>query len=203
MSKVKRSSITTPAISSPRYIDLGLMRDLASGSAPAFEQLYARHVSAVRAFLVSRNGHGLPIDDMTQEVFLRVWKGARSFRGESSAGTFVLAIARNVLLEHLAKSSREQGQAHTLGPAQDQCPCNCHGCALPAGPETAQCRADLADRLMRRLQTLPGHLRQVVDLAVVKGAPVPQASATIGCSADAFRKRLARAIQSLKDVSES
>lgn len=201
MSQVKPSS-TTPATSLPRHIDLGLVRDIASGSVSAFEQLYARHVSAVRAFLVSRNGHGLPIDDMTQEVFLRVWKSAGSFRGESHARTFVLGIARYVLLEHQARLSRKRTELDMHGFDQGECPCNCQGCTLPAGPEADQCRRDRADQLMRHLEALPDHLRQAIDLAVLNSTSLPQAAAAVGCSTEAFRLRLARAIQCLKDRSD-
>ena len=45
-------------------------------------------------------------EDLTQEVFIRVWKGLMNFRGESALNTWIYRIAWNVCASHLDKKGR-------------------------------------------------------------------------------------------------
>ncbi len=51
-------------------------------------------------------------DDAAQETFLRVWRSARTFRGDSSARTWTLAIARRACSEAIRRRERAERQAH-------------------------------------------------------------------------------------------
>jgi RNA polymerase sigma-70 factor (ECF subfamily) len=65
-----------------------------------FIRLYDTHVRLVRSILF-RMGGAAQLDDLTQDVFLRAWRGRGAFRGEASAKTWVCKIARNVAIDAL------------------------------------------------------------------------------------------------------
>jgi RNA polymerase sigma-70 factor, ECF subfamily len=48
------------------------------------------------------------VDDVTQEVFIEAWRSVRSFRGESSARTWLFVIARRTLQREVHRQRRRQ-----------------------------------------------------------------------------------------------
>jgi len=69
----------------------------AAGDAKAFERLYHRHVARVHSLARRMIGTDLA-DEVTQDVFVRVWEKLGSFRGEAAFGTWLHRVAINVIL---------------------------------------------------------------------------------------------------------
>lgn len=86
----------------PPAVDLDVRR-ARTGDRRAFERLYRRHLA--RTHLLARRmlGSAEAADDATQEIFLRAWQRLPSFRGQASFGTWLHHLARNVLLNRLAR----------------------------------------------------------------------------------------------------
>src|SRR5829696_2232945 len=78
----------------PDAVDVALA---ASGDAHAFERLYRGHLARI-ASLTRRMLGDDDIDDVVQDVFVRVWQKLGSFRGESAFGTWLHRLAVNVIL---------------------------------------------------------------------------------------------------------
>jgi RNA polymerase sigma-70 factor (ECF subfamily) len=76
------------------------------GDARAGEQLTARHFMTVRAYFV--NKAPTEYEDLVQETFLRVSGKLENYRGTSSFRSFLLGIARMILLEFLRAKQRAQ-----------------------------------------------------------------------------------------------
>jgi RNA polymerase sigma-70 factor (ECF subfamily) len=70
----------------------------AQGDVRAFEALYRRHLPRVHS-LVRRMTAGRDADELTQDVFVRVWQKLGTFRGDSSFGTWLHRLAVNVVIE--------------------------------------------------------------------------------------------------------
>lgn len=69
----------------------------AGGDHEAFERLYRSHVGSVHALARRMVGDDVA-DDLTQEVFIRVWEKLGSFRGDSKFGTWLHRLAVNHML---------------------------------------------------------------------------------------------------------
>ncbi len=69
----------------------------AAGDARAFERLYRQHVDRVHSLSRRMIGPDLA-DEVTQDVFVRVWEKLGSFRGEAAFGTWLHRVAINVIL---------------------------------------------------------------------------------------------------------
>jgi RNA polymerase sigma-70 factor (ECF subfamily) len=68
------------------------------GDDRAFEQLYRRHVGRVYALVGRLVDDAREADELTQDVFVRVWQRLATFRGESAFGTWLHRLAVNVVL---------------------------------------------------------------------------------------------------------
>ena len=80
----------------------------AGGDDGALEKLLERNRPRVTAFVRGKVFDTLVVDDLVQETMLRAWVGVRSFAGESSFGTWLHAIARNVCIDHIRRSGRKR-----------------------------------------------------------------------------------------------
>ncbi len=69
----------------------------AAGDTHAFERLYRRHVDRIHSLSRRMIGPELA-DEVTQDIFVRVWEKVGSFRGEAAFGTWLHRVAINVIL---------------------------------------------------------------------------------------------------------
>src|ERR671926_46197 len=80
----------------------------AAGDRLAFERLYRAHVNRVYAVCVRMTGDRAQAEELTQDVFVRVWEKLALFRGESAFTTWLHRIAVNVVLN--ARKSAGRGR---------------------------------------------------------------------------------------------
>src|SRR5690349_12457059 len=78
-----------------------LQEDLAieaakAGDEIAFESLYRRYRRSVYVWCLRMTGDVPDAEDLTQEVFLQVYRKVASFRGEAAFGTWLYKVAMNV-----------------------------------------------------------------------------------------------------------
>jgi RNA polymerase sigma-70 factor (ECF subfamily) len=77
-----------------------------TGSEESFRVLYESYYAPVRGFFARRVSSTDECLDLTQETFLRVYKGLRAYRGDAPFGAWLFRIAWNVLHSHRAKKAR-------------------------------------------------------------------------------------------------
>ena len=91
-------------MSTPEEIVL-ISRVLLANDERAFARLMKKYLRPVRRyFLVQTGGNEALSDDLTQETFIRVWKGLDSYKRLASLGTWIYRIAYTTFQNHLAAS---------------------------------------------------------------------------------------------------
>jgi RNA polymerase sigma-70 factor (ECF subfamily) len=70
---------------------------------PAFRQLYDKHVRTVYALCLRLTGSPNQAEDVTQEVFIQVWRKLHTFNGDSAFSTWLHSLATNTTLSYLRK----------------------------------------------------------------------------------------------------
>ena len=89
-------------MSTPEELVL-ISRVLLANDERAFARLMKRYLRPVRRyFLVQTGGNEALSDDLTQETFIRVWRGLDSYKRLASFGTWVYRIAFTTLQNHIA-----------------------------------------------------------------------------------------------------
>ena len=89
-------SVSVPAASPASVPDEVLAA--ASGDRRAFERLYRAHVDRVFSICVRMLGDRMLAEEVTQDVFVRVWEKLPGFRGDSAFSTWLHRVAVNVVL---------------------------------------------------------------------------------------------------------
>jgi RNA polymerase sigma-70 factor (ECF subfamily) len=172
--------------------DAALVAGAVAGDRRLFSELYRRHLDAVFGRLTRLIGPAPERDDLTQQIFLDVFRALPRFRGEAAFSTFLHRIVLNVACEFLEKRRRRGGRTLPLEPAHlDEL------VAPEASPETrARQRQELA-RALRRLDTLSPKRRTAFVLVVVEGLSLDEAAALLGVSSDATKQRVLEARREL------
>ncbi len=155
------------------------------GDHDAFERLYRTHVGRVHA-LALRMAGAEAAEDLTQEVFIRVYSKLESFRGDSAFGTWLHRLAVNLILSRRA-TMRKREQRYVSGDATFE--------GIASRPATPGLRMDLENAM----QTLPDGARQVFILFDVEGYGHDEIASMMGITSGTSKSQLHRARMLLRD----
>src|SRR5438876_11046244 len=86
--------------------DVRLMRLVSGGDATAFEQLVERHQALVAGTVARMLGSNSDVEDIAQQVFIRVWKSAGRYVARAKFTTWLLKITRNLVFNELRRTKR-------------------------------------------------------------------------------------------------
>jgi RNA polymerase sigma-70 factor (ECF subfamily) len=95
--------------------DVRLMQLTASGDTAAFERLVERHQALVAGTVARMLGSNSDVEDIAQQVFVRVWKSASRYEPRAKFTTWLLKITRNLVFNELRRRKR-----HALLPLQSE-----------------------------------------------------------------------------------
>jgi RNA polymerase sigma-70 factor (ECF subfamily) len=90
-----------------------------AGGRRAFERLYRLHVDRVYALCTRMLGDRVLAEELTQDVFVRVWERLPQFRAESAFGTWLHRVAVNVVLSHRKSAGIAQSRTTSDDEAVD------------------------------------------------------------------------------------
>jgi RNA polymerase sigma-70 factor (ECF subfamily) len=86
--------------------DVRLMRLVGTGDTQAFEELIERHQSLVAGTVARMLGSNSEVEDIAQQVFIRVWKSAGRYTPRAKFTTWLLKITRNLVFNELRRTRR-------------------------------------------------------------------------------------------------
>lgn len=86
-------------------LDEMLITQIANGDEGAFNQLYNRYCTSIYHYLLYMLEDRYGAEDVLQEVFIALWRGASGFRGRSKVKTWIFRIAYNQAISWQRRSS--------------------------------------------------------------------------------------------------
>ena len=124
-------------------------------------------------------------DDLTQETYLRALGSLHRFSGRSTARTWILSIARRVVVDHIR---RKQCRPRTIGGIEPEVVADAH-------QPTARFEDIVEIRML--LDGLDSDRREALLLTQVLGLSYAEAAEVCGCPVGTIRSRVARARDAL------
>jgi RNA polymerase sigma-70 factor (ECF subfamily) len=173
-----------------RIDDRGLLRRIAQSDEGAMAEFYRVHGRVVFSQILLVVGERTLAEEILQDTMLGVWRGARSYRGESSVLSWVIAIAR--------RQTRDRLRGHRLRLVDDA-----FAGERPSqepGPElVALDRAELAQVTGAIRLLAPAH-RELLGLVFGTGLSLPEVADVLGIPVGTVKSRLTAARSALARV---
>jgi RNA polymerase sigma-70 factor (ECF subfamily) len=88
----------------------GLVDAARRGDLNAFEELYRMHVGRVYALCLRLAADSAKAEELTQDVFVRLWEKLGSFRGESALSTWLHRVAVNLVFDRMRSEARRSSR---------------------------------------------------------------------------------------------
>jgi len=83
--------------------DEQLITDYLAGDEKSLEILIKRYLKPIYSFVYRYVGNGQEVEDITQEVFVKVWRNLKKFDKQKSFKTWIFSIAKNTSIDCLRK----------------------------------------------------------------------------------------------------
>jgi RNA polymerase sigma-70 factor (ECF subfamily) len=162
-----------------------------AGDRAAFDELVRRTHAATYTLALRLTLNEEDARDVTQEAYLRAFKGLKNYRGDAQFSTWLYRITANCASTFL--NSRTRHRHEDLGEVGEPV-----DVSHEADVEMMAGSSDLRDRLDVALAQLPPKLRAVVVLRDVYDLPHEAIAAELGISVSAAKVRLHRARHRLR-----
>ena len=179
----------------PESNDVQLIQCAQSGDAQAFGELYERYAPRVFRYLYAHLDNRLDAEDLTEEVFLRVWK---TLGGYTEQGVpflaFLFRVARNALIDHYRRSAKSEQEASIE---------DLHLRDHEPGPVDAVTAILEHQQLRQVMQQLREDYRTVLALRFLSELSPEETARAMGRSAGAVRVLQHRALAALRSMMES
>ncbi|MBU9722190.1 MULTISPECIES: RNA polymerase sigma factor [Bacillaceae] len=153
------------------------------------EDLYEQYSDAIFRFVLLHTGDSQHAEDITQEVFIRAYKGLGQFEGRSSYKTWLYTIARNTTHDFYRKKRpiaflpsffQNQPEVTEMTPS-----------------EIAELGEGVA-LLYEALSKLKPHYREIIVLRQIKEFSIKETAEVLGCSEAKVKSTTHRAMAALK-----
>lgn len=151
----------------------------ASGDRRAFERVYREHADRVYSLCLRMLADRALADEVTQDVFVRVWEKLPGFRGDSAFSTWLHRVAVNVILTRRKVNGLQQGRT-----SDDE--------TLDLTPTRSESVGDRLD-LESAIAHLPRGARQVFVLHDVEGFTHEEIGEQLGITPGGSKAQLHRA----------
>src|SRR5262245_9291867 len=177
--------------------EAALIQRCADGDEAACADLVAEHQRMVVQLAINLLGDRDEALDLSQEVFLRVFRTIHRFRGQSSLRTWIYRIAVNQARNrHRFWRRRHRADQVSLDQHIES-----HGEFLSGGettPDRVLAQKELAEQLKNALDGLPFDQRTAIILREVDGLSYEEIAYSLGVAVGTVKSRLTRARQALR-----
>ncbi len=175
--------------------DHELIAKIKSGDTIAFHELFKRYKRLVINISYRLVGNKEEAEDLTQEVFLKIFRSAKYFKHRSKVSTWIYRIAINLSLNHLR--TKKYQQWFSLG--DDSTPKEDKTFVLFSNecPESDFEKQEREKVVMNAINNLPKDQRVAVMLQRYESLSIQEIAAILDCSIGAVQARLHRAKKNL------
>jgi RNA polymerase sigma-70 factor, ECF subfamily len=149
------------------------------------ERIWNEHAEQLRGFIHRRISDRSVIDDLVQEVFLKVQSKLATLKDETRLQSWLYQITRNTIIDHFRGQKPEEELPERLD--------------LPQA-EPSRVLEELAECVRPMIEVLPEEYRLPLLLSDLEGLPQKEVAERLGLSLSAAKSRVQRGRERLKSV---
>ncbi len=183
--------------------DVRLMLEVRDDNAAAFEELVTRYQARLVTLLRHQVGSREQAEDLTQEVFLRVYRARKSYQPGARFATWLFTIAHHVA----SNSLRDQSRRHEVtlrtrdsGPLGTRPLDKMLQASSSQMPARQLAKAETREMVRMALEALSERQRMAVLLSKFEGLSYAEIAEIMEISPQAIKSLLSRARENLREV---
>lgn len=174
--------------------DLDRIRRFAAGDVAAFEELVEAHQGRIATLCRYMLGDATEAEDAAQDVFIKAFKGLKSFHPDAAFSTWLYRIAVNTCIDRRRKPFfrwlfiEDDAEGVGAGGVPSEAP----------SPERLVESRQVSQQIQQALQRLSPKLRAAIVLKEIEGLAYEQIAATLEISLGTVKSRISRARDELQ-----
>lgn len=172
------------------------MRLVAEGDTAAFEQLIGRHQALVAGTIARMLGSNADVEDIAQQVFIRVWKSAGRYVARAKFTTWLLKITRNLVFNEMRRAKRHPHLPVQIEPEAEEMPLRDEATATP---DATLLQNELQGAIENAITLLPETQRMALVLRRYEELSYDEIAGVLELSVPAVKSLLFRARTELRE----
>lgn len=182
-----------------------LVTELKAGSEQAFALLIAQYSQPIYSLIARSLRDQADAADVTQDVFIKIFRNISSFKGDASLRTWIYRIALHEISNQKRWWCRHKKQELTIDAPQENedgdsfCLADALA-AADASPFDNAASAELRTHVEAALSSLPEAFREVVVLREIEGFGYEEIAEVLSCNLGTVKSRLTRGRAALRDL---
>ena len=172
------------------------MRLVANGDTTAFEQLIERHQALVAGTVARMLGSNADVEDIAQQVFIRIWKSAGRYVARAKFTTLLLKITRNLVFNEMRRAKRHPHLPVRIEPVAEEIPLKDE---QTSAPDATLLEAELQGAIERAISLLPETQRMALVLRRYEELSYEEIANVLDLSVPAVKSLLFRARTELRE----
>lgn len=186
-------------LTGPTLDDAALVERVADGDDSALGQLYDRFGQAVYSLCVRIVHDGATAEELTQEVFVRLWRSAASFEpARGRVSTWLLRIAHNLALNEIRRRQSRPVIAPDVEWETESA--SLADSSTEGDPALSAWMRERAETVRHALAQLPTPQRQAIELAYYGGLSQAEVAAALGDPLGTVKSRIRVGMQRLREL---
>ena len=180
--------------------DEDLMAQIAKGDEEAFRQLIERHQDRVYGTVAKMlGGTGPDVEELAQEIFLRVWRAAPRYQVKAKFTTWLMTITRNLVFTFFESKKSRRNELSEQAPVGGEDFTTAREASLNRTAADELSGKELAEAVEKACAELPHGQRMVVHLRQHEGMEFEEIAKVMGMSLTAVKALMFRARENLRE----
>ena len=180
-----------------------LLRRAARGDERAFTAIVTEFEGTVYRFAYHIVGNREDAMDVSQEVFVKLWRSLSSFRGDSSFQAWLLQVTKHTALDLLRKQAHAPLSLTRSDKEGENTTVDIEDTDTNANPQAAYEKSETVETVRRAIAHLPEDQRQILILRDMEGLSYETIAQALSLEIGTVKSRLHRARNSLCDLLRS
>ncbi len=183
-----------------RLRDLAWMQGIQNGDQEAFRALILEYQARVAGAIARMAGSASDPEELAHEVFVRVWRSAHRYQPSAKLSTWLLTIARNLVLNEIRYRQRHPTVSRDIVREDGQYPEDSTPDATSIQPDAALLESELHQAIDDALQQLPENQRTALVLRRYEALSYEEIATFLEMTVPAVKSLLFRARTTMREL---
>lgn len=179
--------------------DAELMFAFKRGNRSAFESLVRRHQRGLMNYFFRMLWNRQTSEDLTQEVFVKVFTHVESYQATAKFTTYLYRIARNTWIDHLRRTKHQRRVGSLDATNEDGRSLGDSLALVTDGPDEELGKRELVERVLNAISSLDEPHREVLVMSEVQGMRYSDIAEALGIPVGTVKSRMFNAMKRLRE----